>query len=85
MNAKKTLLIIAGSVLLTGAALSSRAEAPGPGCKVATDCGGNWPWNEGTCIGTNYNTGGNPYCACAYILSGSSFGTYQCSPYGNPN
>jgi len=82
-NSKKTLLVIAGSVLLTGAALYSRADAQGPGCFNGGNCGGNWPWNEGTCIGTLYN-GGSPYCACAYILTGESFGTYQCSPYPPP-
>jgi len=81
MDKRKSLLVIAGAVLMTGAALQSKAlAAVGTGCYTSgTRChdgvfGGN-------CVGTLYNTGNNPYCACA-LGDQSTFGTWQCSPYG---
>lgn len=74
----KSLLLIAGAVLITGAAFQVKASAQS-GCFNGTYCSDGV--FGGTCIGTLPN-GGSGYCACQLDLGGQPFGTWQCSPYG---
>lgn len=77
-KSNRSLLLIASAVLITGGAFRVKASAS-PSCFQGTnDC---WKgFIPGNCIGTLPN-GGSGYCACQ-LPDGSSFGTWQCSPYG---
>lgn len=80
MDHRKSLLVIAGAVLMTGAAVHARAMVPDACFTGAHKCSEGI--FNGTCVGTLYNTAENPYCACQLNGGGQPFGTWACSPYG---